>query len=94
MPKNLAPKTIKVKRGDTDVRTSADLIAILWQDKRDIYMLTNIYNAPAEVNFCSEGEKAIKLQIMMDYNHHMVYADKSDRMANVTPSARAHSSGR
>ena len=45
-------------------------------------MLMNIHNAPAEGNFCNEGGKAIKLQIVMDYNRHMVYVDKGDRMAN------------
>jgi len=45
-------------------------------------MLTNIHSAPAEGNFCNEGGKAIKPQIAMDYNHHMGYVDKGDRMAN------------
>ena len=45
-------------------------------------MLTNIHNAPAEGNFCNEGGKAIKLQIVKDYNLHMGYVDKGDRMAN------------
>ena len=45
-------------------------------------MLTNIYNDPAEGNFCNEGGKAIKLQIVMDYNHHKGYVDKGDRKAN------------
>jgi len=45
-------------------------------------MLTNIHSASAEGNFCSEGGKAIKLQTVMDYNHHMGFVDKGDRMAN------------
>jgi len=36
----------------------------------------------AEGNFCNEGGKAIKPQIVMDYNYHMGYVDKGDRMAN------------
>jgi len=82
MPKDVALKIIKLKRGDIHIRTSTDLTAILWQDKTDICMLMNIHNAPVEVNFCNEGGKAIKLQLVMDYNHHMVHVDKSDRMAN------------
>ena len=81
-PKDIAQKIIKLKMGDIHVRTSADLTAILRRDKTDICMLTNIHNAPLEVNFCNGGGKAIKLQIVMDYNHHMVYVDKSDRMDN------------
>jgi len=82
MPQDLAPKTSKLKRGDICVRTRADLTAILWQDMRDTVMLMNIHNAPVEGNFCNEGRKAIKLQIVMDYNCHMGYVDKGDRMAN------------
>jgi len=42
-------------------------------------MLTNIHNAPAEGNFCNEGGKAIKPQIVMNYNHHMGYVDKGEK---------------
>ena len=41
-----------------------------------VCMLTNIHNAPAEGNFCNERGKAIKPQIVVDYNHHMGYVDK------------------
>jgi len=82
MPQDLAPKTTKLKMGDIHVRTRADLTAIVWRNKRDIYMLTNIHNAPAEVNFCNKGGKDIKPQIVIEYNRHMGYVDKGDRMAN------------
>jgi len=82
MPQDLAPKTTKLKRENIRTRTRADLTAIVWRDKRDIYMLTNIHNAPAEGNFCNGGGKAIKPQIVMEYNRHMGYADKGDRMAD------------
>jgi len=82
MPQDLRPKTTKLKRGDICVRTRADLMAILWRNKRDICMLTNIHSAPADGNFYSEGGKAIKTQIVMDYNYHMGYVDKGDRMVN------------
>jgi len=82
MPQDLAPKTTKLKRGDIHVRTRADLTAIVRRDKRDTYMLTNIHNAPAEGNFCNEGGTAIKPQIVTEYNRHMGYVDKGDRMAN------------
>jgi hypothetical protein len=82
MPQDLRPKTTKQKRGDIRIRTRADLTAILWLDKRDVRTLTNIHNATAEGNFCSEGGKAIKPQIVMDYNRQMGYVDKGDRMAN------------
>ena len=82
MPHDLVPKTTKLKRGDICVRTRADLTAILWQDKREICTFMNIHDVPVEVNFCNEGGKAIKPQTVIDYNHHMRYVDKGDRMAN------------
>jgi len=44
--------------------------------------LTNIHDPPAEGNFCNNNGKAIKPQIVADYNHQMGYVDKGDRMAN------------
>jgi hypothetical protein len=79
MPQDLRLKTTKLKRGDIRARTRADLTAILWREKRDICMLTNIHNDPAEGNFCNEGGIALKPQNVMDY---MGYVDKGDRMAN------------
>ena len=78
MPQYLGPKTTKLKSGDIHIRTRA----VLWRDKSDVWVLTNIHIAPAEGNFCNEGEKAVKPQIVMDCNHHMHYVDKGDRMAN------------
>jgi len=71
-----------MKQGDIDVRTGAHLMAILWWDKRDICMLTNIQEVPAKGNFWNVGRKAIKPQTVTDYNHHVGYVDKGDRMAN------------
>jgi hypothetical protein len=83
MPQDLRLKNIKLKQGDLKVRTRDDLTAILWRDKRDIFMLTNMHNTPAEKgNFCDEKGSALKPLIVEDYNHHMGYVDKGDRMAN------------
>ena len=80
MPQDFGPK--RMARGDLQVRTRGDLTAILWRDKRDVRVLTNIHAAPAEGNFCNTNGKAIKPQIVADYNRHMGYVDKGDRMAN------------
>jgi len=61
VPQDLAPKTSKLKGGDICIRTSADLMAMLWWDRRDVWLLMNIHNVPVEGNFCNEGRKAIKL---------------------------------
>jgi hypothetical protein len=82
MPQDLNPKRMTLKRGDLQVWTSGDLTTILWRNKRDVCILTNKHDAPAEGNFCDTNGKAIKPQIVVDYNHHMGYVDKRDRMAN------------
>jgi len=61
MPLGLAPKTVKLKWGDFRIRTRTDLTAVLWWDKGDICMLTNIHDVPVECSFSSEGGKVIKV---------------------------------
>jgi hypothetical protein len=82
MPDDFRSKTLKLKRGDVRVRTSGDMTALVWKDKRDVYILTNIHDPPAEGNFCDESGNALKPAIVADYNRHMGYVDKGDRMTN------------
>jgi hypothetical protein len=42
------------------VRTRDDLKAIVRRDKREVYMLMNIHNPPAEGNFSDEQGNNIK----------------------------------
>jgi hypothetical protein len=46
-------------------------------------MLRNVHNVPAEGNFSDERQNVIKTLTMADYNHHMGYVNKGDRMANL-----------
>ena len=78
MPQDPAVKTIKMKQGDSRVRTRAHLTAILWWDKGDICMLMNIQEVREKGNFCNVGRKATKPRIVTDYNHHMGYVDRGD----------------
>ena len=64
---DLAHKTIKLKQGEICIRTRVDVMVLLWWDKRDICVLMNIHDAPAERNFCNGGGKAIKPKTVMDY---------------------------
>ena len=80
MPQDLGPE--RMTQGDLQVWTWGDLTAILWRDKRDVRILTNIHDPPSEGNFCDNNGKAIKPQIVADYNHHMGSVDKGDRMTN------------
>jgi hypothetical protein len=72
-----------LKRGDIRSRTSDDLTAMVWRDKCDVYVLTNMHNPPAtEGNFCDEHGNTLKLQIVQDYNQHIGYSGKGDRTTN------------
>ena len=82
MPKDLKPKTLRLKRGDIRVRTRGDLTAVAWKDKRDVCLLTNINNPPREGNYRDEHRNAIKPAIVADYNRHMGHVDNLDRLAN------------
>ena len=44
MPKDLKPKTPRLKRSDIRVRTRGDLTVVMWKNKRDVCLLTNIYD--------------------------------------------------
>ena len=48
-PQDLRPK--RMTQGDLQVRTRGDLTAILWRDKRDVRILTNIHDPPADCFF-------------------------------------------
>jgi hypothetical protein len=52
-------------------RLGLGVTTILWRYKRDVCILTNIHDTPAGCNFCNTNGKAIKLQIVADYNRHM-----------------------
>jgi hypothetical protein len=85
MAEDLRCNTIKLRWGDNQVRTRRSLTAIDGNDKRDVCMLTNIHDLPQGGNFRNEQGNAIKPKIVADYNHHLGYVDKGNRMANSYP---------
>jgi hypothetical protein len=58
------------------VRTTGDLAEVIWKDKRDVHMLTNMNNPTAEGNFCDETGYAKKSAVVEDYKRYMSYVDK------------------
>jgi hypothetical protein len=72
MPDDFSSKTLKLKRGDVRVRTSGDMTTLVWKDKGDVYILTNIHDPPAKGNFCDESVNALKTAIVVDYNQHVL----------------------
>ena len=56
MPSDFGPKKLKLTKGDIRVRTRGNLTALAWKDRRDVYMLTNMYLPPEEGNLCDESK--------------------------------------
>jgi hypothetical protein len=75
--KRLAIKTL---HGHTRVR--GVLTAVIWKDKWDVCILTNLHKPPTEGNFCDEHGRANTPVIVEDYSWQVDYTDKGDRMAN------------
>ena len=88
MPRDLKHKTLRLKRGDIRVRTRGDLTAVVWKDKRDVCFLTNMHDPPREGNYRDEHRNTIKPTIVADYNRHMGYVERADRMANSYTASR------
>lgn len=82
MPRDLESGKMELKRGDIKVRTRGDLTAILWRDRKEVHMLTNIHASPAEGNFRNERGKAVIPPIVADYKHHMRRLRKEKWKAN------------
>ena len=82
IPRNIGPKSIKMKRGDTATRIRGTLRVVRWKDRRDVYILSNMHAPPVEGNFTQISGKAIKTHAVEDYNAYMGFVDKSDRMVN------------
>jgi hypothetical protein len=74
VPQDLGYKRLKLKKGD--------MTAVVWWYKRDFHILTNIHNLPVERSFCDEHGNAIKAYTVEQYNRHMGYVDKGNRMVN------------
>jgi len=61
MPRDLGTKQLKLTRGDVRVRTRGGLTALVWKDRREVYMLTNMVSPPAEGNFVTRETAPLDL---------------------------------
>jgi len=68
MPCDFGPKQRKLKRGDVRVRTRGGLTALVWKDRQEVYMLTNMDPPPAKGNFCDDSNRPLKPHIVEWYN--------------------------
>jgi len=78
MPSDFGPKQLTC---DVWMRTRGGLTILVWKERREVYMLTNMDPPPAEGNFCDDSNRPVKSKIVERYNRHMGYIDNSDRMS-------------
>lgn len=81
----------KLNRGEIEFRTSNNLLALKWRDKKDVFMLSTFHNN----EFVSTGKKNYKTQefinkpkCIVDYNHSMGAVDKCDMVISSIQSIR------
>jgi hypothetical protein len=72
MPRDFGPKKLKLKRGDVRVKTRGGLTALVWKDRREVYMLINMDPPPAEGNFCDDSSRPMKPHIVEPYKAPLV----------------------
>jgi len=82
MPPDFGLKQLKLKTGDVRMTIRGSLSALVWKDRWEVYMLTNMHSPPAEGNFSDDSNQPVKPYIMEQYNWRMCYVDNSDCMAN------------
>jgi hypothetical protein len=61
------------------VKTKGDISALVWKDRRKVYMLSNMDPLPAEGKFCDYSNR---LHSVERYNRHVGYVDNSVRTAS------------
>jgi len=81
----------KLKKGEIDFRTTSNLLALKWRDKRDVFMLSTFHNS----EFICTGKKNYKTQefirkpkCIVDYNLSMGAVDKCDMVVSSIKSIR------
>jgi hypothetical protein len=49
-------RTLKLEQGDIHARVRGVLTAVIWKEKRDMYILTNVNEPPVEFSVMNVGE--------------------------------------
>ena len=62
--------------------TRRGLTTLVWNDRQEVYMLTNMDPPPAKGNFCDDSNHPMKPHTMEWYNRHMRHTNNSDYTAN------------
>jgi hypothetical protein len=61
-------KNIKLKQGNIKNRVRGNSIAMIWKEKGDRNMLTNMHHLSAEGHFCHQHVNTLKPATTQNYN--------------------------
>ncbi|XP_023290186.1 piggyBac transposable element-derived protein 4 [Orussus abietinus] len=89
--KGMPKMSEKLEKGDLSFRSSGNLLALKWQDKREVWMLSTSHSA--EYKDCEKknyqtGENIQKPSCIIDYSKSMNIVDRSDAIINTVSSIR------
>ena len=81
MPKSL---DLKVGKGNAIFRQRENMVAIKWEDKREVYMLSSKHRPTMSITNKVDrvGNPVVKPTCIMDYNKHMGGVDTNDQLGN------------
>ena len=75
-------KTKKLDKGETTSISNGTILAMRFNDKRDVMFLSTVHpnNKLVSAKDKFNGEVNMKQKLIVDYNKHMGYVDKNDQM--------------
>ena len=86
MPARL--KTLKLPKGESAYQRQSAMVAIKWQDKRDVTILSTVHDPREKVTCQTRTATTDKPAAVADYTQNMCGVDKSDQMMAYMPLQR------
>lgn len=89
--KNMPKIDNKLKKGEISFRSSGELLAMKWCDKREVWMLSTCHSADmaeSEKTDRKSGNKILKPTCILDYNKNMGSVDRTDMVISSIESVR------
>jgi hypothetical protein len=71
-------KKKKLERGEVEVASNNDMVALKWQDKRKVHMLTTVHGN--EMKSTHKTEQPTKKPECIEYSENMGVVDRLDMM--------------
>lgn len=86
--RHMPPLTDKLKRGEIQYYSTQRLLALKWQDKREVRLLSSLHNSSMVTAKRKNNEDIVKPKCVVDYNESMGGVDRTDMLLSTTESVR------